>query len=349
MKWLVFVLIFLCESVVAVSGVMPGSYEINFEPGYSGKFVFDFVLSGGADLYTEGELAKYVELDKEKVFGREKVVAFLNLPSVIDKPGVSQIFIGARGGDEDVRGVIKVAVPYPDEYIGLELSAPNVNVGDVVNINLRMFNFGKRDTDVIPSVEIYKGEERVKVFYGRGERINVLRISDFNVSFNSSDYSSGDYIAVALVNYGDKSSRAENLFRIGEFFVRILNYSDEFIEGKVGRFEVGVESLWNSKMEEVYAEVRIVGSDVEFDSSIVKLYGWEKKVLVGAFDASGFSAGDVDAKIILHYDGGVISEDVNFEIIRRIDCFFYGCVFGFLVFLAGLIWFLFFRKRKVND
>ncbi len=344
-------LVFLCEGVVAVSGVVPGSYEVNFTPGYNGEFVFDFVLDGGADLYVEGGLAGCVELNKEKIYKREKVTAILNLPSVIESPGVNQIFIGARGDGVNVRGVIKIIVPYPDEYVGLELSAPSVNVGEMVEIRLGMFNLGKQVVDVRPSVEIYNSERNVEVFYGESKSINVSGFSCFNVSFDSSDYFPGDYIAVALVDYGNGSSRAENVFRLGEFAVRILNYSDEFVEGEVNRFEIGVESLWNNKMEEVYVEIRVVGSDVGFDSSIVRLDGWEKKVLVGAFDGSGFSAGNVDAEIILHYDGGVVSEDVSLQIIKNIDYFFYGCVFGFLVFIVGLVWFLFFRKRKrkVNE
>ncbi len=337
--------IFFCGSVVAVSGVVPGSYEINFTSGYSGKFVFDFVVDGDADLYVYGDLAKYVRLDKERIFGREKVVAILNLPSEIESPGVSQIFVGARGNGVDVRGVIKVAVPYPKEYIELELSAPSVNFGEVVDIDLKMSNFGKQVVNVIPSIEIYKDEKLIGVFRGENEILNISKFLGFNVSFDSSDYSPGDYVAVALVNYGNRSGRVENVFRVGEFAVRILNYSDEFVEGEVGRFEVGVESLWNDKMKDVYAEIRVVGSDVGFDSSIVKLGEWEKRVLVGAFDGSGFSAGDVGAKIILHYDGGVVSEDVILRIVRNVDYIFYGCVFGFLVLVVGLIWFLFFRKK----
>jgi hypothetical protein len=352
MKRLMFfaVLVFLCGGVVAVSGVVPGSYEIDFEPGYSGEFVFDFVLDVDADLYVEGDLARYVKLDRDRVSGREEAVAILNLPPEIKSPGVNYIFIGARGEGVDVRGAIKVVVPYPEKYVELELNAPNVNAGEIVDVGLRMFNLGKQDVNVTPVVEIYSAGERVEIFEGRSGAIGVSGILDFNVPFDSSNYSAGDYVAVALVDYGDEVARVENVFRLGEFAVRILNYTDEFVEGEIGRFEIEVENLWDYGMDEVYAEVRIIGSGVGFDSSIVKLGGWEKRVLVAAFDGSSFVGGEVDAKIILHYDGEVVSEDVKLKIVDSLGVVFYVYIFGFLVLLSGLVWFVVFRrkKRRVN-
>jgi len=350
------VLIFLCGSVVAVSGVVPGSYEVDFKPGYSGEFVFDFVLDYGvdADLYVEGDLAEYVSLDKNEIFGREKVVVILDLPSVIESPGVNQIFVGARDEGVDVRGVIKVVVPYPDMYVGLELRAPNVNVGEIVEISLGVFNLGRQVVDVEPRVEIYKGGEMVEVFSGEGRVLGASESLGFNVSFDSLNYSAGDYVAVGLVDYAPLDSfryqtglaRVENVFRLGEFAVGILNYSDEFVEGQIGRFEVEVESLWDDNMKEVYAEVRIVGSDVGFDTSIVSLGRWEKRTLVGAFDSSDFDESVVDAKIILHYDGGVLSEDIKLNIIKGTSYVFYFGVLGFFVLFVGLVWFIFFRRGK---
>jgi len=347
MKRFVFfvVLVFLCGGVLGVSGVVPRSYEVDFEAGYSGEFVFDFVLEGDAELYVDGDLADYVTLDKYEISGREKVVATLNLPSGLE-PGVNQAFIIVKESGLDVRGAIKVVVPYPERYVGLELSASNVNVGGVVSISLDMFNLGSQVVDVVPRIEIYRDGEVVEVFYGESGTLGASESLGFNVSFDSSNYSAGDYLAVGVVDYGDVS-RVENVFRLGEFKARILSYSDEFVEGEVGRFEVEVESLWDSKMSEVYAEVFIVDSGVNFDSSIVELEGWEKKTLVGAVDGSYFVEGEVGARIILHYDGGAVSEDVRLKIVRERSYVFYYYVGGGLV--VGLILFFVFRKGKGDE
>ena len=355
-------LIFLCSGVFAVSGVVPGSHEVDFALGYSGEFVFDFVLDYGvvADLYVEGDLAEYVSLDKDSISGRESVVAVLNLPSESESPGVNHIFVCARGDGVDVCGAIKVSVPYPDRYVGLDLSAPNVNVGEVVYISLGMFNLGKQVVGIKPRIEIYDGDEMIEVFEGTpldslrhqtGQEvtIGVSGFLDFNISLDTSNYSAGDYVAVASVDYGNGIARAENVFRLGEFAVRVLDYSDEFVELEIGRFEVEVESLWDDNMKEVYAKVVVVDSGVSFDSLIVNLGRWEKKVLVASFDGSDLVKGEVDVKIILHYDGGVFSEDVRLKIIGRVNYIFYVYIFGSLVLVVGLLWFLFFRRRKINE
>ncbi len=112
-------------------------------------------------------------------------------------------------------------------------------------------------------------------------------------------------------------NRVESLFRVGEFRVLILNYTDELKENEVNEFEIEVESLWNEDIEEVYAEV-IVNRIAVFSTPIVLLNAWERKTLVGYFDSTGFDYGDFRAEVVLYYDEGLISESVDLNIAFRI-------------------------------
>ena len=354
MKVIVFfaVLIFLCSGVFAFSGVNPRSYEIDFEPGYKGEFGFNFFIDGNvkADLSVQGDLAEYVSLDKEKISGSERVVALLRLPSDIDSPGVNQIKIVAG----DVIGVIKVNVPYPEKYIELELSAPNINVGEIVDVDLSIFNRGIDFVVAGPRIEIYKkvtkgsiwkiGDEEKKEIVETIEiesvEIAVGESKKFNISLETLNYSAGDYFAVALVNYGEKVARIENLFRVGEPSVRILNYTREFRENKVERFEIEIESLSNSDMDGLYAEVNIIGfENASFVSSDVKLGAWKSATLVGFLDTAEILGYKVEAEIILHCGGEAGSPRVvELKILKGFDYVFFGVVLGCLAVFGFLIW-----------
>ena len=340
---LIGVFIFLMGNVFAVEGVSPGSYEVDFEAGLERKFVFDFVLDDVRELEIEGDLAEYVELDRYEIL-KGRVIATLRLPERVDGFGVSDIRILAG----DVVGIIKVKIPYPEKYLEVDLSIPDVNVGKDVPVNLRVFNFGKENLNISPVIEVYSGDGVVETFEGEDRLIGGLDESVYEFSFSSLNYSGGEYVASAKV--GEFSS--EDVFRLGEFEIKILNYTREVRSG-VARFDIEVESLWNDKMNEVYAEVRVIGHKGEegevlldrvngFDSSIVSLNGWEKKRLVGYFDTADIE-GEVMMSIDVHYDGKIESEVVRVYIEKGFFLFFW--IAGVL-FCLGLGWWFFIRKRR---
>ena len=347
MKVILFViLIFLSSGVFAISGVNPRSYEVDFIPNYEGEFNFNFVLDKASkvDLYVEGDLAKYVSLDKERISGRESVVALLRLPSEINSPGVNQIRIVAW----NVVSVIKVNVPYPEKYVELRLSAPNVNVGETVDVNLEVSSKGYSSVEVEPRIEIYKvgdwesgslGRELVETIEIDSDEVAVNESKVFKQLLNCSNYFMGDYLAVAVVDYGERTARVENSFKVGALLVRVLNYTREFKENKILKFEIEVESLWNSNIDDLYAEVNIVGfEDAGFVSPIVGLQKWGKTTLVGFLDTGEISDFEIEAEIILRYKGEISSEVVDLKILKGLDYVFYAVLTGCLIVFGFLIW-----------
>lgn len=352
------VLVFMMGSVLGIEGVSPGSYEIEFEPELERDFVFDFVLDGKEELMVLGELSEYVVLDKEFVFGRESVVVKLKLPERWNSFGINNIRILAG----DVVGIIKINVPYPEKYIELSLAVPNVNVGENVPVNLKIFNFWGEGLNVSPTVDIYlsprdsngmtsaglddSGEPEDKVVFvleGDVEFVGVFEVGEYVFSLDSVNYSGGNYLAVARVYYEGEMFEARDYFRLGKFDIRILNYTREVRGGDIERFEIEVESLYDGEMKEVYAEVR--GDDIEgFDSLIVSLLGWEKKKLVGYIDTKGLE-GRVLLNIDVYYDGRIESKVVSVYVEKRSYLVF--LVVGVLLFvLSGFFVWKFFGKKS---
>jgi len=343
-----FLTVFLAGGVLAVDGVSPGSYSVDFsqkgdfgEPG-SGlerEFVFDFSLDSEEELKVRGDLAEYVELDKEEIRYRDSVVVTLKLPEALESYGVNNIWILAGGAG----GVIKINVPYPDRYVDLKLFVPNVNFGDSVLGKLRVANFGKEALMVSPVVEIYRKsevrEQEIKMelvdrMFGEEKFFEVDYEKEYEISFDVLNLSVGDYLAV--VNFEDFNYTDE--FRIGERGIDILNYTGEVVEG-LSKFEVEIENLGGDKFKEVYVEVRVLdGENLGFDSSIVGLAGWEKRKLVGYFDSEGLD-GDVSLSLDVHYDGEVESGVVNVYVKERVGWIPWTGLGIVLIFLIVWFWF----------
>ena len=336
-------MILLFSSVYAISGVNPRSHEIDFVPNYEGSLDLNFLIDGESEvgLSVKGSLSDYVSLDKEKISGSEKVIASFKFPSEIDSPGENQIKIVAG----DVEVLVKVNVPYPEEYIELELSAPNIDAGDSNNIILKAYNRGIKEVVVYPSVEIYSLDEsntREFVEILKADKMEIIfgGLETFEFITNDSLYLPGDYVAVAFVNYSESVSEVENLFRVGNFSLKLLNYTKEFRENKVVRFEIEVESLSNRNINDVFVKVKIIGvDDAGFVVPDIRLKAWSSATFVGFLDTSKIPGYDFDAEIILHYGEGVSSEIVKLKILEGPDYVLYGilamCML-LLIFLARI-------------
>jgi hypothetical protein len=333
--------VFLFVSVSAISGVSPASYEVNFTPEYRGEFVFDFVVGGSSsmNLYVEGGLAEYVSLDRKTVSGMQKVVATLDLPTNIEEPGVNYIKIGANNENKDISGFIKVSVPYPNNYVGVNLKAPNANVGEDVLLELELFSLGDVSTDVFVNIEIYKEEELVEVLSVGNVKVFKGQRMFLNSSLSTREYSIGDYSARAIVSYDGREVVANNPFRLGGFLVEVVDHTKSFRENKIENFNIVVENSWNGNMKGVFADVNILGEDsVDFVTSPVDLRVREIGTLSGFLDTSEIGVGEFEAEIVLHYGEETNSELVSFEVLGGLDYILWSVVLVGVLLVVFMSW-----------
>ncbi|MCH7850622.1 MAG: hypothetical protein IH845_03200 [Nanoarchaeota archaeon] len=358
-----FLVVILVGSVSALSGVSPGSYEVDFVDGLDEEYIFDFTFDEGSEseLYVDGPLSEYITLDKKVLFGSGSVVAKLEVGAeALETPGLSRIRIGAKkisdnieggvGIAWDVWGIIKVEVPYSGKYIDLEVTASNANVGEEVRITLRAINRGNESVILKSQVQIFKDLKKVDKIVFRNEQISPYETKDYSGVLDTSGYIGGEYVATGLSEYGEGLvSRADTLFKLGELKVLINNYSRSFEGGKISEFNVEIVSIWNNVIESVYAEVNIANyPEASFITSTASLGAWKTVTLKGFFDTNGIKEDEVFAEIIIHYRDLVTTENVNLEIHHGIDYFSYFLTFLILVVILGIIFriILFIKRYK---
>tara|TARA_Y100000310_G_scaffold232555_1_gene235404 strand:+ start:578 stop:1684 length:1107 start_codon:yes stop_codon:yes gene_type:complete len=359
----IFLVITLSDHVAGIAGVTPASYEVDFKPNLKGSFDFNFIFDEGveAEIYVSdffGDMGQYASVNKEKLVGGGKVTAYLRLPAEAEEPGVHVIRIHARQLPSEVAGlalianvggIIKVKVPYPGKYATLELRAENANVGESVEVKLKIYNKGKEMITIFPILVVSNGNGEVeKLSY---EAYNLATTEDIELTkmIDTSDYLAGDYNLTAIVEYGgDKPAQVDSVFRLGELYLGISNYTKSFEQDKIERFEVEVESFWNDAVKGVYANVSVLDSELSFLTPSIDIAPWRKGELVGFLDTSEIESGRFKANISVYYEGKITSKIVDLKLRVKIDkdiLIIGGLVAAIVVLLAVI--FLVLRKRKV--
>lgn len=320
------ILILLCFKVNAMVGVTPGDYVIDFVPNFEGEFTFTFLLDEGieAEVYVEGDLAQYVSLDKQKIVGSKPVTASLKLPEKIETPGAHRIFIGARQSSNsqgglgiigDVRGIVKVLVPYPGQYAEVSFEGTNANQGWPIDFLVTVNNLGKENLNVKVAINIEESEGKFIESLNLGEKfIETTQPAVFTSQLNTSNYKPGNYKATAVVSYGEKETEKEIIVRIGELYLGISNYTRAFEQDKINKIEIEVESFWNDPISNIFANVTILDYNLGFLTPSADISPWSKKILTGFFDTSEIKEKNFKANVTIHYQEKTTSEIIELEL-----------------------------------
>jgi len=354
-------LIFFSSGIVSAAiGVTPSSYTIDFEPNYKGDFAFKFITDGDTylDITPVGDLGEYVSVSKSRLDGSGTIVASLRLPEKLETPGLNVIAIsgkqvpktetGGFGIVGEVFAQIRVKVPFPGKYVSVGLQAENANQGEDVELILYLENLGDETVSATTSLDIIDSEGNfVRNIPVESFPLVPRETREIKKVIQTSDFSAGDYIARASVSYGgEKDSVAEAGFRLGRLFVDIINYTSVFEKDKINRFEITVESFWNSDINNVFAEVDIIGYDESFKTPSITLKGFNEGLLTGFFDTSEIDGDEFEADIVVHYEGQTTEERASLRLGRGASYVIIGIAVVVLLAGAVIAYILIRKKRK---
>ena len=320
--FLLTVVFVVCLNLVSALGVSPAIREFNFQPG--GERIITYKVLGVSptqelELSVQGDFAKYIKLDRNKLVGPGEFTAILTMPQNMETPGKTKVYLTIKEVvDEELAGTfigttvtvhpaIFIYVPYPGKYLEINLDGEDANVGESIEFRLDINSRGNENVTAHPSIKIQdKQNETLGVLELKEREIASQEELNLKKVLDTSSYNAGEYSALAVVSYDGNVAEDSFYFRIGELSVGVTNHSKQIEIGGLSKFDLEVESGWNDPIKGVYADVKIINGSLvfsEFRTSPVDLRPWEKKIITGFFDSNDFTAGMYDAEISLTYYG----------------------------------------------
>ena len=324
---LIFILL-LVQTVIAIR-ISPDAIRIEFEPNFEKSYTFRTETAENVGVGIEGNLAEYVTIEENNIAKDGTFVIKVKLPEEIDPPGKHIVFIGVTEGGKgggtvagiaSIRTALDIRVPYPGIYAEISFNVRDLNINETANFIVSINNLGKENIDNAKAViDILDSDEKIVEKLFTEEKVIRNRSKDtLQALFNASKHTSGRHKAVAHVTYDDQSKDLEADFRIGTLNIKIINYTRTFIKDKIAKFEIEIESAWNTKIDNIFAEVKVFNNTKEvssFKTVSVSLEPWDQKILSTFWDTQGLGEGTYDAEITLFYEGQKTKLDGKIEII----------------------------------
>jgi hypothetical protein len=309
-------LIILSQTTLGIR-ITPASIQIDFTPNYEEVFTFYTEKSDYNKAYIEGDLTEFITIEENRISLDGSFKVRVKLPDEIDSPGIKSAFIGVieggKGGGTvsgiaSIRSPIRIRVPYPGYFAEVSLHTRDLNINETAVFYVNINNIGKLNiTNAKSTISILNLDgETIETLTTGTKKININSAENLEAIFDASQHSPGIYSAVAHVEYGDLDKDLERKFKIGTLKLRLLNYSSNLDADKIGRFELILESEWNSKIENAFAEITIFNDTQEITSirtASFDLLPWERKTIDSFLDLRGVKEGEYRVEITLKYGG----------------------------------------------
>ncbi|MFH1209897.1 MAG: hypothetical protein V1663_03860 [archaeon] len=341
-----FILVFLLFSSLYVHaiGVSPARIEVNFEPNKVVDCSYLLWNNQPSPPYYDlsvvvspvGDLSDLFEIEqKDVVIHSNEWVSYtcsLKLPSELS-PGLHENSIIAKesvasigGGVGSVAGVkmqVWIWVPYPGKFLEGIYSANDVNTGETAYFDVNLKSRGDNDiNDIKIYIDIYDPNNvKIDTINSQSFSMKYDEVKDVRLEWNSQGISAGIYKTVARIYY-DSSGFLElkDDFRVGDFYIEIINVTVENIKkGSIGKFVINIQSLWNDKINGVYANVKIFKNNVEIynvNTESVDLPAWNMHALIAYWDSRNAELGDYQAKVIVNYENKTTEKMIDFKIVE---------------------------------
>lgn len=357
-------------------GISPASFSFYFEPSFEKTLQFKAFNSNPlqeSEIYVKGDFAEYVNVSIKNFTGYAIFNVTIKLPEKIEVPGVHRIIIGARetrinqskmeggvGASAAIQAPIDIIVPYPGKYAEAKFVMNDVSLNEDAPFELELNNLGSEVITFFVDIEVFFGADKIHNKSFVIDNIDPKTQYILKNFINSSNFSAGIYDVKVKVDYG-KIININKVFRIGQLFINITDYSYIFIENDINPFYIEIESLWNLPIKNVYSEVIITQNGTilrKFRPSFVDVKPFQKVNLTSFFDATNISEGRYTANLNVYYEDKItqklaaiyvnkVSENKFWQ--YMILTFIFTAIFIMTIFIIIIIYLLLKIRRFKNQ
>lgn len=374
-------MLILTMNVSAIGlGTVNKKEEILAEPGV--EQTVQYIIFRGApndkpQVYPEDAIKDVVSIKvSDPVLVKDNNFMFevtFRVKSIKDvSPGVHYIYVSVKEGVAEgsggiaaltaARTGIKLRFAYPGKYVASSYHVMHVNVNQTGEFHIVANNYGTEDiSNTWAEFKAFDRESGEEVFSLMSDRIplSISKQEVLKVEKDTVGLKSGIYDTKAILYWDDEQTEFSEDWKIGDRLVYLKNYTNPLEFGKVNKFKIGFESLWNTKIEDLYAVIFVDGNEM-LRTPPITLDPWASQEVQTYFDTTGLAMGNHQLQVDLRYAGvstsyfgeiGIVEERVP-ELESPLDIGMnlttIVIVLVVLFILGDIIWLIMRHKNKKN-
>ncbi len=356
------------SGTVSAIGISPSRIDVNFEPGFYKTYQF-YVRAGNygnIKIYSECDLSEYIMPSINEITLSPGELRYFNviieLPEEIDVPGThrcsvvaEEVPVGPSSGVVAYSAVetpIIIRVPYPHKYLESTLHVSNVEMSQPVNFTVSLLSRGLENVMADSVIRVTDVEDvNLATLYTERILVESLGHGSLSAVWDTTGVPPGRYYASSTVEYGgEEPSLSHKAFKIGDMLIKIVNvtYPEEIHPDDIVKFEVEVDSYWNSEINDVYLTLGYVNEGTVITSSTSETFdmeSWGNKKVSIFWDTNNLDIGEYNIIITAYYSDRSTEKSINVEIRESVIFLLDLTIIAILIAVMVAVLYILRRKR----
>lgn len=273
-----------------------------------------------ANIYVEGEMGQYVEVEEKEVsFTDEdeaKAVKFkIKIPEeVVIPPGTSiaNIVVEETLGSSEPNVISSVVVikhkiliegPYPDKYLLAKLNFQDQ--GSTIEFVSEVENLGKEDIGEVQT-KFYVNDKKQNPVVKETETTSLKKTENklLKTTLEKDLFELGEFEVSAVTTYDDQKVEVVKKLVVGSPGVEVTYFDPYFIAYKVNQYTMDLLNKWNKQVKNVYVDVEVKKDEQKIDQFRTKSIDIESlmsKRIQDYFDARDKSPGRYTFDMVVNF------------------------------------------------
>ncbi|MBN1386792.1 hypothetical protein JW968_07545 [Candidatus Woesearchaeota archaeon] len=406
-RWISVSFIFLAMALIQTGsasgfGVSPAWQDHDFEAGKSITSKIRIINDENEDfralVYVRGMFADKIQLEQQiydvDASQREVTVPFtFRMPDMVFNPGkhTTEILIlklpqtvtddeiisdgeirissAEIAATPQVVAKFNIKVPYEGKYLDGMMYVSQANAEQPTTFSIALYSLGTEDISSIKGVVEIVDPSNITVDKVETDTISLNSRMEGRIKGSWAAARSGDYTAVAKIDFDGKELVVRKRFTVGNLMINITNIAVEHYKlGEIVKFDIYLQSLWNKPLDDVYGVFRAYEGEKElmkYKTASVNLEPGGYGTINAFWDTEDMLPGTYTIKLGLYYANQKTESEfeakMDYDIIEISRFGVTGHVVGeesrigmdsilatlvIILIIINLIWFYHFRKRK---
>ncbi len=290
-------------------------------------------------LTKEGELGKYIELEKESMILEDsetwvkfKIILPEDLPPGERAGGILVLQIPKDSLQENVVLAapavvhqIRVNVPFPGKYLTGKMFITNINLNEPILFTLAVKNFGKDKIQNAKASIVIKGPTNEEIAVLSTDSVSVDSGQEKQLTAYWQTENSGSYIADATIEYDGKIIKLSEKLDVGNLELEIERIEvNNFKIGQIAKLDIYLRNKWNQPLKadgrvEIFKNNNLVST---FNTIPVDVLEGSTSTMNAYWNTEGIDIGEYDISVKINYNGKtsektftsyVSADNINFK------------------------------------
>ncbi|MBI4016352.1 MAG: hypothetical protein HY363_01525 [Candidatus Aenigmarchaeota archaeon] len=240
----------------------------------------------------------------------------------LDKETLEHLNAGGISARLQILHKVNLNVPIKGKYVVANLALRELEP-EKIHVITDIKNEGFEKVQLLTSqVSVLNDNSTFEILPANSGSLDLQEKMRFDQSLEKTKFGQGEYTVMAEITYDNARIELSKKLLIGTPQISVVNSEIYIAAGKINKWAIDVENLWNGALEDQSFEAVLRKGDQEINRWKTLTFGLlakEAKQITSYIDATSLETGDYDVELVSTTNVGLLNSKRTIKVVNEED------------------------------